>query len=231
MCRDKFGGSSPEAMRERPDWMHEHALRVEMACWTALRSLPRHLQGRNGQDLHAPAPCALHWRMTDAPDLTLLLDSFERNARVNRVVIDAISEDEWAVSDGRGGRSIGQLLGELAEFRYGWLMAISPAHAESIPSVVEGDEPDFRLTATTIEELHAAFEAGDAAAKKAVLEAIAEGRTFSRAYESHPAHFLQHILVHDAHHRGQIMTLLRQSGRSASSMDDLERTTWPIWRE
>lgn len=169
--------------------------------------------------------------MTDAPDLTLLLDSFERNARVNRAVIDAISEDEWAVSDGRGGRSIGQLLGELAEFRYGWLTVISPAHAESIPSVVEGDEPDFRLTATTIEELHAAFEAGDTAAKKAVLEAIAEGRTFSRAYESHPAHFLQHILVHDAHHRGQIMTLLRQSGRSASSMDDLERTTWPIWRE
>jgi uncharacterized damage-inducible protein DinB len=39
-----------------------------------------------------------------------------------------------------------------------------------------------------------------------------------------------HCLVHDAHHRGQIMALLRQSGRSAEERALLEDATWPIWR-
>lgn len=169
--------------------------------------------------------------MTPPPNLDLLLESFDRNARVNRKVLDAISMSELDISDGRGGRTIGQLLGELAEFRYGWLTTISPEHAEGIPSVIEGDELEYVVTAQSMAELVAAFDAGDAAAKKAVLDALDEGRSFSGAYESHPGHFLQHILVHDAHHRGQIMTLLRQGGRSAEEMDALERTTWPIWRE
>ena len=169
--------------------------------------------------------------MANRPDLSLLLESFDRNARVNRVVLDAISVDEWAISDEHGGRSIGLLLGELADFRKGWLEGISPAHAEDLDWVTGGEEPDWNLAIATKEELIAAFEAGDAAARNAVLDAIEDGRTFTRAYETHPAHFLQHILVHDAHHRGQIMTLLRQSGRSAEKMDALERATWPIWRE
>lgn len=169
--------------------------------------------------------------MAQFTDMSLLLESFERNARVNRVVIESIAEEEWELSDGRGGRSVGQLLGELAEFRYGWLTVVSPGHAEAIPSVVEGDESGFRLTATSKAELHDAFAAGDAAARTAVLEALEDGRSFSGAYERHPAHFLQHILVHDAHHRGQIMTLLRQGGRSFAQMDELESATWPIWRE
>lgn len=169
--------------------------------------------------------------MTPDPELILLLESFDRNARVNRKVLDAIAMSDLETSDGRGGRSIGQLLGELAEFRYGWLSMISPRHAEGIPSVVEGDESSFELTAKSMDELATAFAAGDDAAKRAVLEAIGEGSSFERAYTSHPAHFLQHILVHDAHHRGQIMTLLRQSGRTAEEMDALEGATWPIWRE
>lgn len=169
--------------------------------------------------------------MTQSQDVTLLLESFDRNARVNREVLDAISRSDLDVSDGRGGRSIGQLLGELAEFRYGWLREISPEHAEGLPSVIEGDELDYELTAQSTEEIAAAFAAGDDAAKRAVLEALEDGRSFSGAYESHPSHFLQHILVHDAHHRGQIMTLLRQGGRTAEDMAALERVTWPIWRE
>lgn len=38
-------------------------------------------------------------------------------------------------------------------------------------------------------------------------------------------------IVHDAHHRGQIMALLRQSGRGAEERERLEQATWPIWRE
>ena len=67
-------------------------------------------------------------------------------------------------------------------------------------------------------------------------DALQEGRKFDDpwkegAYQSNPAHFLQHTIVHDSHHRGQIMALLRMNGRSQEQMEEIEEATWPIWRE
>ena len=169
--------------------------------------------------------------MTQRTDPDLLLESFERNGRVNKAVVDAISEADWAVSDGQGGWSVGQHLGHLADFRSDWLSFISPTRAEGIPSVVEGNEQNFRLTAQSASELGQAFTVGDAAALEAVVSALDEGRSFEGAYQSHPAHFLQHILVHDAHHRGQVLSLLRKSGRTPEQMEELDNATWPDWRE
>lgn len=169
--------------------------------------------------------------MTKHPELELLLESFGRNGRVNAVVLSAITEADLTFSDGQGGWTIGQHLGHLAEFRYEWLSLISPEHAEGIPSVLEGTEQDFHLTVQRVEELAQAFLIGDEAARAAVLAALSEGRAFKRAYESHPGHFLQHILIHDAHHRGQVLSLLRRSGRTPERMSELDDATWPVWRE
>ena len=168
--------------------------------------------------------------MTQHPELALLLQSFERNGQVNEVVLNTLSETDLAFSDGQDGWSVGQHLGHLAEFRHDWLSFISPTHAKGIPSVIEGDGKNFHLTTQSMAELAQAFSVGDAAALTAVLNALDEGRSFEGAYESHPAHFLQHILVHDAHHRGQVLSLLRKSGRTPEQMSELDEATWPIWR-
>ena len=49
-------------------------------------------------------------------------------------------------------------------------------------------------------------------------------------YRSDPAHFLMHTIVHDSHHRGQILSLIRQGGRTPEQMDALD-SHWAIWRE
>ena len=165
------------------------------------------------------------------PELGLLLESFSRNSRVNEIVLDEITERDLALSDGQGGWSVGQHLGHLAEFRYGWLSFISPQHAKDISSVVEGDTQGFHLTAQSSNELKQAFTAGDAAALQAVTSALDEGRSFAGAYKSHPAHFLQHIIVHDSHHRGQIVSLLRQGGWAREQLSVLDDATWSIWNE
>ena len=95
---------------------------------------------------------------------------------------------------------------------------------------VDRDAPTW-LAARSIAELQAAFDAGDAAVRDAVASGAAEVRRFEGAYASHPAQLMVHCIVHDAHHRGQIMALLRQSGRSAEERGRLEGATWPIWRE
>lgn len=161
----------------------------------------------------------------------VLLDSFERNGRVNAAVLDALSEGDLDVADGRGGLSVGQHLGHLAGFRRGWLGRVSPAHAQHLPLIVDRDETTFWLTTRELSAIGTALALGDRAALAAVEDAYRDGRPFERFYTSDPAHFLQHILVHDAHHRGQILSLLRQHGRTAEQMNELDAVTWPVWRE
>ncbi len=168
--------------------------------------------------------------MNPAADPTLVLDAFDRNGEVNAAVLASLSESDLDLDDGRGGWSVGQHLGHLLEFRHGWLSQISPAHAQHVPDVVEGDDEGFWLTTRSLEDLAAAFAAGDAAARTAVLEAIEAGRVFEHVYRSHPAAFLIHTVVHDAHHRGSVLGLVRAGGRSAEQMDTLDDATWPIWK-
>lgn len=162
-------------------------------------------------------------------DLDLVREMFTRNGRVNAVVLNSVTQAELSVSDGREGYMIGTHLGHCVEFRREWLRVISPARMAAVPDVMEGVEPTFQLRVRDPAELARAFERADAAALAAVEAALAEGRTLERF--SHPSAFLTLIVVHDAHHRGQVVSLLRQGGRTTAQMDELERAIWPIWRE
>jgi uncharacterized damage-inducible protein DinB len=156
----------------------------------------------------------------------LLVESFARNGRVNDALLSALSAADLVLEDAPEGNGVGELLAHMAGFRLGWLSNISPAHSEGLVKVE--DDAD-------LEALQAAFSAGDAAALNAVQNALAEGQALADpwkegAYQSNPAHFLQHTIVHDSHHRGQIATLLRQSGWTKERLEALEEATWPVWR-
>jgi uncharacterized damage-inducible protein DinB len=168
--------------------------------------------------------------MSVPADLALVLEAFDRNARVNRATLTTLTMPLLELDDAKGGFSIGQHLADTVSFRREWLSHIAPEHAERIPSAIDMKASTW-LAATSIDELQSAFDVGDAAIRDAVVLAVEEGRRFQGVYESHPAQLLVHCIVHDAHHRGQIMALLRQHGRSADERERLEQATWPIWRE
>ena len=162
-------------------------------------------------------------------DLTLLHESLRRNGRVNGILLSALTEPDLHLCDGRGGFTLGQLLGHMAGFRVGWLSEISPVPAEVLSKVLNKQDV-WLWQPRDSQEVADAFHGGDELAVRAVQDALAEGRSLG-SYKSHPAHFLQQIIVHDAHHRGQIMTLLRQGGRTPEQMAALEGATWAIWHE
>lgn len=164
------------------------------------------------------------------PELKIVFESFDRNARVTRMLLDTLTMEDLNHSDGMGGFSVGQHLADIVEFRPGWLSRVSPQHAAQVPNVIDDSSPTW-LGVKSIAELQAAFDAGDAAVKAAVLEAVNEGRGFEGVYETHPAHFIQHCIVHDSHHRGQIAALLRQAGRPQQVRQKLEDESWAVWRE
>lgn len=162
------------------------------------------------------------------PDRILL--AFERNSRVNAALLAAMGDSDLQFSAG-GGWSIGKHLCHLAHFRLRWLRVVAPSFADGLAALVELTDDDFEPLATEVGEISDAFRVADAAALDAVSLALAEGRPFEAAYRSHPTGLLMHILVHDAHHRGQVMSLLRQNGRQRSEMERLEDASWPVWRE
>ncbi len=162
-------------------------------------------------------------------ELRLVFEAFDRNAEVNRATLATLDMPSLNHADGVGGYNVGQHLADIVSFRREKVEAVAPAHAERVPDVTDGNAPTW-LAVASIEELRAAFDAGDAAMRDAVLEAVVEGRRFEGTYESHPAHLIVHCIVHDAHHRGQILALLRQAGRSADERNRLEDETWSVWR-
>ena len=54
-------------------------------------------------------------------DLTLLLEAFRRNARVNDTLTAALTPEEFSLTDGRGGWTVERHLRHMAGFRVGWL--------------------------------------------------------------------------------------------------------------
>lgn len=171
-------------------------------------------------------------------ELSFLLESFKRNGRVNGFLFKSLSDADYDLSDGRGGWTVGGHLRHMAGFRVGWLWKISREHVAPLinPDELDADgDPVWRWQNHPDQELSGAFVAGDAAAIKAVQANLHSGEPFANprnavAYQSHPAHFLQHMIVHDSHHRGQIMAVLRESGRTKAQMNELEEH-WAIWRE
>lgn len=168
--------------------------------------------------------------MSVPPEVALLFESFDRNSRVTRALLDTLTMDDLNHEDGVGGFSVGQHLADIVSFRRDWLSRVAPAHAERAKNVIDEASPTW-LGVSSVAELQEGFDEGDAAMKAAVLEAMAEGRGFVGYYESHPAHLVQHCIVHDSHHRGQILALLRQAGRPAETREELENSSWAIWRE
>jgi uncharacterized damage-inducible protein DinB len=162
-------------------------------------------------------------------DPSLAFDAFDRNARVNAATLAELNDELLLFPDDTGGYRIGQHLADMVSFRRDWLGRVAPAYAERIDDPTDPARPTW-LRARTVRELAQDFDAGDAALRAAVADHLAERRPFVGAYASHPAALLMHCIVHDAHHRGQIATLVRRSGRSEERRHALEERTWSIWR-
>ena len=69
------------------------------------------------------------------PELKIVFESFDRNARVTRALLDTLTMEDLNHSDGVGGFSVGQHLADIVEFRPGWLSRVSPEHAAKVPNV------------------------------------------------------------------------------------------------
>lgn len=162
----------------------------------------------------------------------LLFLAFERNSRVNATLLAGLGQRDLPFQVGNAW-SILEHLTHLIAARQQWITEVSPAHARNLTPRVTytEDEQQFDPLLADLDQIADALRQGDAAAQAAVEAALTEARQFSDYYRTDPTDFLIHILVHDAHHRGHIMGLLRQAGRTREELSRLDELSWPVWRE
>ncbi len=160
-----------------------------------------------------------------------VVEAFRRNGRVNAALLNAVTEADFGLSDGQGGMSVGQHLEHLVGVRKYYLNRVGSKFADQITFQTEEGDQQFWTVTLDIEQLRQAFAQADAGVLSAVQDAMHGGKEFLNFFASNPVQMLTLTLVHDANHRGQITTLLRQGGRSEEQMSQLAAATWPVWRE
>jgi len=131
-----------------------------------------------------------------------LLDAFTTNDRINHYLIGNLPSEAWnAKPPDNKGRSIAAIVAHMHNVRVMWLKATK---AEHIP------DPLDRATVTPSQALHALETSRDALA--AIMRHALETDGRIKGFRPDVAGFFGYLIAHDAHHRGQITMLARQTG-------------------
>lgn len=133
-----------------------------------------------------------------------LIETWEINNRINLYLLDAIQQEHLKDISASKGRNVGEQFAHIHNVRLMWLKVSAPALHEKLTKIEKEDAGNKKLLAKSLKE-----------SGKAISELIAssiEKGGKVKGFKPHVAAFLGYIIAHDAHHRGQIMLCLKQSG-------------------
>jgi uncharacterized damage-inducible protein DinB len=131
-----------------------------------------------------------------------LLNAFNTNNRINQYLIDNLPSAAWKAKPTEGkGRTIAAIVAHMHNVRVMWLKA---AKAADIPEQLD------RATVTPGQAMRALE--GSRSALCIVMSQALSGDGRVKGFRPDVAGFLAYLIVHDAHHRGQIAMLARQVG-------------------
>jgi len=146
-----------------------------------------------------------------------LLAAFATNNRINVYLIRNLPDDAWrAASPGGKGRNIAAIFAHIHNVRLMWLRGIDKSAAT--PEKLEGD--GFSK-ADAIKALEAS-----AKALEPYLSAALAGDGRIRGFKPDVGSFLAYLFAHDAHHRGQVTMLARQTGHAVSQSANFGLWEW-----
>lgn len=133
-----------------------------------------------------------------------LLQAFRANERINQYLIENLAHEVWRAPtiDGKG-RDVAAIFAHMHNVRVMWLKASKSAH---LPEQLD------RLRCTP--ETTAQALAESAGALSATLTAAMNAGGAMKGFKPDVVGFLGYLIAHDAHHRGQISMLARQSGHA-----------------
>jgi uncharacterized damage-inducible protein DinB len=149
-------------------------------------------------------------------------EAWQANLRVNMVLLNHLTPDMLITQTPAGGYTVAQHLAHITGTVKHWGSRMDEAGFGNLPNLYdETNEEDFiaesnkeRIEKVMKQTVEVALEISNTALNKGTLP-----HTSVEAY-------LIHMMVHDAHHRGQILLALKTAGHSLPDEDAM----WGPWR-
>ncbi len=141
---------------------------------------------------------------------TGLIDAWRTNNLITTYLVARMPVEIWAVRvPGEPQRTIRSIAAHLHNARCRWVKALGSAHGIAPPAMVD-------LRRVTPPQLVRALErSSDAIIQLMELGLERGGKVPPSAWQNFPTdlpHFLAYFVAHEAHHRGQLIMLARQTG-------------------
>ena len=132
-----------------------------------------------------------------------LLRAFDTNDCINKYLLENLDRAAWNAPppDGKG-RTVAQIVAHMHNVRVMWLKAA--AKGSKIPEQLNRASVTVPGAIKALEQSRAAL--------RAVLKSALDGNGRVKGFRPDVAGFFGYLVAHDAHHRGQICMLARQTG-------------------
>ncbi len=147
-------------------------------------------------------------------------EAWEVNSRVNGVLLEHLTPEMLNAQTPGGGYTVAQGLAHIFGTVQYWTHQFDEARVAALPDLddlIEEENAVFDL-----ERITNVKEKTEAAALEAAEAAKGEGELPHSSLDA----YLVHMMVHDAHHRGQILLALKTAGHPLPD----ENLMWGPWR-
>ena len=144
-----------------------------------------------------------------------LIDTWRINQEMNLSLVLDIKEESFSDISTAKGRTIGEQLAHIHNVRLMWLKVASP---ELLPSQKKFEKETPFSKRELMKEMEKSSEA--------VISLLKDGFTTGRikGFKPHPEAFLGYMIAHEAHHRGQIILILKENGHIPG-----KKTLFGLW--
>ena len=150
----------------------------------------------------------------------LVKDTWQINDGMNEVLLEHLTPDMLSLKTPDKNWSVAGYLAHLAGSKKWWASHINKEDVASLPDLYQEIEGSF-VAEKDVEKIKAVF----AETSKTLLESAERATNKGALPYVSIDHYLIHMTMHDAHHRGQILLLLRSAGYAPPDED----TFWGGW--
>jgi len=133
-----------------------------------------------------------------------VVETWEIHNRINLYVLDAIAPETLGDVSPAKGRSVGELFAHLHNVRLMWLKAAAPELLKNLKKVEKAETGKKELLRKAL------VDSGRAIGS--LLKNSLDGDGKIKGFKPHAPAFVGYMISHEAHHRGQVILLLKQSG-------------------